>query len=218
MAASNKSIGSSDTAFSAHLEVPVRSEEGDEEPTSKELVRCFLYDADGHDREIEMGEVLPRLSPRQLLWIDVRGGGPKVLEHLSRLLDLPPAMRDVLTSRASRAQLSKSDSYIHVGLPSLHFTGSEDWRPAWTRFVWSSQVLFTVHSNEVDALEGFRAQDRGETQIGALTGGVLAAALLDWHLSSYFRAVEALERSVDRFDECVLTRTTREDLVQNDGS
>jgi magnesium transporter len=214
MPASGKPAAHSGTSFSARLEVPVFSEEGDEASSSKALVRGYLYDADGHDQQIEIGDTLPPLSPRQLLWIDVGGGGPEVLEHLSRILDLPSPMRDVLKSRAARAQLSKSDGYIHVGLPSLHFTGAEEWRPAWTRFVWSSQILLTVHANEVDALEGFRAQDRGETQIGALTGGVLAAALLDWHLSSYFRAVEALERSVDRFDEHVLMRATREDLVQ----
>jgi Mg2+ and Co2+ transporter CorA len=73
----------------------------------------------------------------------------------------------------------------------------------------------TIHDHEVDALSGFREQDRGETQIGALSGAVLCAALLDWHLASYFKAIEALERAVDRFDESVLMRSAHDDLIQD---
>jgi Mg2+ and Co2+ transporter CorA len=43
----------------------------------------------------------------------------------------------------------------------------------------------------------------------------LCAALLDWHLASYFKAIEALERAVDRFDESVLMRSARDGLVQD---
>jgi Mg2+ and Co2+ transporter CorA len=195
--------------------VPAWAEDLDKSEPEGAVVRGLLYDADAHDREIELDAGLPTLSVRQLLWVDVQGKAGGELARLAETLKLPDAMRSVMLSRGARAQLTKSDGYFHLGIPALHFKANDEWKPVWIRFVWSDQVLLTIHADEVDALSGFREQDRGETQIGALTGAVLCAALLDWHLASYFKAIEALERTVDRFDESVLMRAARADLVQD---
>jgi magnesium transporter len=55
-------------------------------------------------------------------------------------------------------------------------------------------------------LHEFSVQDRGETQIGTLLAGAVVAAMLDLHLSTYFRVLENLELEVDRVDEEMLTR------------
>ncbi len=45
---------------------------------------------------------------------------------------------------------------------------------------------------------------RGDTQIGALTAASFLAALLDWHVSSYFTVLRSLEDEVDRLDEMAI--------------
>lgn len=202
-------------AWPAAADLPDWAEDLEKAEPESGRIRGYLYDADGHDREISLDSGLPELSPRQLLWVDVQGQLEDNLETLGARLNLPDSIRSVIRSRAARAHLTKADGYVHLGIPALRFSSAEDWKPVWARFIWSDQVLITVHAQEVDALAHFRDQDRGETQIGALTGGVLCAALLDWHLASYFKAVEALERAVDRFDEHVLMRSARQDLIED---
>jgi Mg2+ and Co2+ transporter CorA len=203
------------TAWPTSDDVRVLPDDLDKNEAQSAVVRGLLYDADGHDREVDILEAIPELTERQLLWVDVQGHASEDLDLIAAALKMPSAIASVLLSRGARAQLTRSDGYFHLGLPALRFTSKDEWRPVWLRFVWSQQVLITVHPHEVDALSGFRDQDRGETQIGALTGAVLCAALLDWHLASYFKASEALERAVDRFDERVLSRSPRDDLVED---
>jgi magnesium transporter len=203
------------TAWPAATESSAWSDDLDASEPAALITRVVLYDADGHDGEISLDGALPEITERQLLWVDVEG---KIADDPGSVLDalgLPGAIRTLLKSRSARTQFAKSDGYVHLGLPALHFNSADDWRPVWVRFVWCNQLVLTIHQNEIDAFARFREQDRGETQIGALTGAVLCAALLDWHLASYFKAIEALERSVDRFDDSVLGRSAREDLIQD---
>ncbi|MBA4095102.1 MAG: magnesium transporter CorA, partial [Candidatus Accumulibacter sp.] len=59
---------------------------------------------------------------------------------------------------------------------------------------------------EVKFLEAYRAQDKAETLLGAMSAQALAASLLDWHLEAYFDAVADLERQVDHLEDKVLLR------------
>jgi Mg2+ and Co2+ transporter CorA len=179
-------------------------------------VSAYLYDADGHDREVALTEELVEgLSERQLLWVDIVGHDADQIELLCRTLHLPPDIVRPILTNTSNSHLTKCEDYFHINATALRVNSGEDWKPVPTHFLWGGQLLLTVHPGEVDAFKGFREQDRGETRIGALSAGALTAALLDWHLSAYFRAIEVLERSIDKFDECVLMRATRENLIHD---
>jgi magnesium transporter len=178
--------------------------------------RAYLYDADGHDREIALtADVRRSLSERQLLWVDVLSRDREELTSLCRALELPAGVDRLAFEEKGPPGLVKYDGFMHVTLVALHFPASDEWKPVRTSFLWDRQMILTAHPGEVDAFRGFEAQDRGETRIGALSADVLLSALLDWHLSAYFRAIELLERSIDRFDERVLTRARHEDLVDD---
>src|SRR5689334_10578596 len=68
--------------------------------------------------------------------------------------------------------------------------------------------ILTVHDGSPQFLQDFRNQDRGETLIGGLTPAALAAALLDWHLGVYLRALEDVEAFADRVDLRMLSART----------
>jgi Mg2+ and Co2+ transporter CorA len=95
------------------------AEDFEKSEPSTSLVRGMLYDADGHDREIQLADALPPLTARQLLWVDVQGSANGELQHIGERLKLPPSMRSVLLERSSRSQLAKSDGHIHLGIPAL---------------------------------------------------------------------------------------------------
>jgi magnesium transporter len=176
--------------------------------------RVLLYDADGHDSPVPLTSgVRQSLGERQLLWVDVLSNDRGALTQLCETLALPNGVGTLAFGEKGLPGLSKCEGFMHVTLIALHFTGPEEWKPVRTSVIWDRRMVLTAHPAEVDAFEGFAGQDRGETRLGALSGDVFLSALLDWHLGSYFRAIELLERSVDRFDERVLTRTRHEDLI-----
>lgn len=187
------------------------------ECTNQRLLRgakAVLYDADGHDREVELTADLRRgVSDRQLLWIDVLSNDREEIAALCAALELPAGVSALAFGERGTPALTKCDSFMHITLVALHFGANDEWKPVRTSFLWDAQMILTRHPDEVDAFRGFESQDRGETHIGALSAHVLLSALVDWHLGAYFRAIEGLERTVDRFDERVLTRAQHEDLI-----
>ena len=53
------------------------------------MIQAFLYNADGHDQEVEVDEqCLAGLDERSLLWVDVNGRDRDEVDHLTRLFDL----------------------------------------------------------------------------------------------------------------------------------
>lgn len=174
-------------------------------------VRVLLYDADGRDREVRLEPgLVGSLTPQQLLWVDASGADQ--LEQLADALDLPEGARALLGYKGA-PRLTKCGDFLHVTLAALHSRGDDRWRPVRTGVLWDRRLVLTIHQGEVDAFDEFTAHIRGETRLGALSADLFVSALLDWHLATYFRAIESLEVLVDRFDERVLTRQPSSELI-----
>ena len=178
--------------------------------------RVFLYDAGGHDQEVPLtAQLLGNLTDEQLLWIDARSADPAELAQIFTTLQLDATVQQLGMDEKGAPRLARCGEFMHITLVALHFTSPDQWKPVRTSVLWDRRMVLTVHPTEVDAFEGFTTQARGETRIGALSADVFLSALLDWHLASYFTAIELIERSVDRFDEHVLTGEPSEDLVHD---
>jgi magnesium/cobalt transport protein CorA len=169
-------------------------------------IRAYLYDADGHDREATLNEkLITELDDRRLLWVDVAGREPVEIESLASLLRFHPASVKAIANHFGRPRLYSYGHYFQFGLTALNPNETEKYAPAAVEFLCGTGYVVTIHDDEVSFLHEFREQDRSETQIGALRPGVVVAAMLDRHLSTYFRVLENLELEVDRIDGEVLT-------------
>jgi magnesium transporter len=184
------------------------------------VIHAFLYDADGHDREIDLDEQCTAgLDERTLLWVDVEGRERQEMEHLVRLFSLDPgSLRELLTPQEALF-LDNYGEYFQVDVIALANGGGEadraltKRRPVHLEFLVGPRWIITVHDGELPFLQAFRDQDKGETLIGALSPPALVASLLDWHLTSYFEAVTELEAFLDRLDEGMLGRSARKSLL-----
>ena len=176
-------------------------------------VRAFLYDADGRDREVRLEPgLVATLTPQQLLWVDASGPGGSV-EELAEALGLPDGARAQVAGQKGPPRLTKCGEFLHVTLSALHARSDDRWRPVRTSVLWDRRLVLTIHQGEVDAFEDFTAHIRGESRLGELSADLFVSALLDWHLATYFRAIESLEVLIDRFDERVLTRQPSSQLI-----
>ena len=192
--------------------------------------KAFLYDADGRDREVPVGEdMLVGLDERSLLWIDCDDRHDEALARVAALIDISPAC--LLGDGEVRPTLDNYGSHFHFRVnaaPQHHEDLPEGDRAAANPkpgadhdnvrtpgidFVVCEKVLVTVHDGPVGCLDRFRRQDKADTLIGLLSPQALAASLLDWHLGAFFDEVTRIEASVDRLDERVLRETAHKGLL-----
>ncbi len=184
-------------------------------------IHTFLYDAVGHDREIELGEGLPQLEAHQLLWIDVTGREPADIDKVASALGLNPRSVADMKADARRFSLANYGAYLHFDVATVEPREAAATTPSAVRtqrldIALGEGWMLTTHEDPVAFLEEFRDQDRGETLIGGLTPASLAASLLDWHLATYLAALEDLEAFADRVDVRLLSASrVRDDLLKD---
>ena len=185
------------------------------------MIEAYLYNADGHDMRVELDQqCVADLGERSLLWVDVLGRDRAELDGLARLFGLDPSSIRALLRPQDEFYVDNYGEYFqfdvlalapgddqggNVPLPHRHVVHLE--------FLVGTRWVITVHEEELPFFRAFRAQDKGETLIGALTAPALAASLLDWHLTGYFEAIAELEESVDRLDDAILTRSAKRTLL-----
>lgn len=168
------------------------------------------------------GEQLPPLAQDQILWIDVVGREAAEANRLRTLLSLDDAVSAYLQGEPAGPSLSNYGDYFHCSIVALRAVATKNGggpiMPSSVRLdlVVGKNWLITVADEELVFLREFRDRDRGETLIGKLSSGTLAASLLDWHLGAYLAALETLEGWLDVLDVRLLaSKATDQTLLKN---
>lgn len=177
------------------------------------MVRAFLYDADGHDREVAIGDALKgRLGAHVLLWLEAEARDDPDLPTLATRLALDPRTVRALIGDRSELRLHNYGHYFQFSLvtPSDAAGGTRTEGQGGRRIdvLVGDRWLLTVSDGPVEMFARYRGQDRAETMLGALSPAAVTASLLDWHLEAYLEAAAELEAAVDRLDEHVLSAKT----------
>jgi magnesium transporter len=166
------------------------------------MLKGYLYDATGKDKEVDVAARLPRLSAEKLLWLD--GVSPSHEERLGleKKLGLPAAITAHLARATNRSFIRTSNSLIWLSFftPVLDETVLDAPQFVHINIVIGKNWLLSSHDGPTQFLDAFRAQDLGETRIGVLTADVLAAALLGWHLEAFMDVVDRFEQHTDELD------------------
>jgi magnesium transporter len=186
-------------------------------------IRAFFYDAEGHDREIELDEVnVEAIGEQVLLWIDIEGSEPEECARVAKLLQMESARPLACQFDEGAAVIESFGDHISVALalPSEGGHSSRSDAPLtqtqereFLTFVISDGWLVTSHAGEAPLLEQFREKDKAETLIGALSPASLAAALIDWHLGLFFDGASGIADEVDALDERVLRDKANRSLL-----
>jgi Mg2+ and Co2+ transporter CorA len=185
------------------------------------LIKAFLYNADGHDRPVELNDkCISELEERSLLWVDVLGRDRPELEDLARHLHLDPGSIRALLRPQDELYLDNYGEYFQFDVAAVVWNENGEglavlrqFHSVPLEFLVGGRWVVTVHDEDLPFLEAFREQDKGETLIGALSPAALVASLLDWHLTTYFDAVGRIESGIDRLDEALLTRSAKRSLL-----
>jgi magnesium transporter len=179
-------------------------------------VSALLYDAAGHDDEVDVTrETVEVLNDDQLLWIDIEATG---VVEAGPFLE-PLGISDRIIERVADLERppyldNYPDSFAFaIDAPDDADIGSGGERGVQLGFVVGKRWLLTIHAEPVEYLAAFKAQDKGETKIGQLSPALLAASLLDWHLTQYFAQVAEIETQVDKLDAAILADGTQRQVL-----
>lgn len=171
----------------------------------------YFYDAKGNDEQIELENVnLEKINDKQLVWINILHRDRNTIEKVVSRLGLENVPVKTILDVSERPTLDVFESFYRFFIVSVEPAEGDFDAKLPIDFIVGRNFVITIHDGEIPYFEEFRQHKVGETQIGELDAESFVAALLDLHIVSYFRALEDIERQVDRLDEKIL-RTNLED-------
>lgn len=168
-------------------------------------IKAYLYDAAGEDEQVKPEDVdVRKLKERQLLWINVEERDEQTLQHVAQAVNLEGVpIREVMRTE-DRPRIENYEKFFRFSISSARLSKNKDSEIVMIDYIVGKNFVVTVHEGEIEYFEEFRKRERGETEIGKLDAESFLATLLDLHIVSYFRAMEEIERHVDKFDESIL--------------
>jgi magnesium transporter len=182
-------------------------------------IRAYLYDADGSDRAVDLHDrVMSDLNDRQLLWIDVTGQDRNEIEQVGAAVHLHRESIKTLLNPIGRPRLDQFGDYFQVNVVAIEPTHDGDdpgFSPVALDYFSGPNYVVTVHAQELQFLHDFDDRVREDSGLGALDSASFLAALLDWHITSYFRVLEEFEEAVDDLDEEVLLHPNDREFLQD---
>lgn len=176
-------------------------------------VRAYLYDTTAADREVTLdAPLLTGLTDAQLLWVDVNSIEELELRSLASHFDLKRESVYNLLHPDRRPRLDNYGRYLQFNIDAIEEDDGK-YKVVELTFVVGPNFVITVHAMPVAFLNSFDQRVKGDTQMGQLDASAFLAALLDWHITSYFRVVEQLETRIDRLDTLTLRSRHRRDVL-----
>lgn len=157
---------------------------------SPKALRVILYDAEGHDREVDLDSVdIEALGNKQLLWVDRSG---------SEAVELPKEMQSALGTSDDAGTLEIFDHFYRFCIPSA------DEPEACVRFAVGPSWLLTASENRPKFFDEFVRADQGETLKGKMTSTAFMASLLMRHLDGFREEIAGVDVAIDKLDEAIL--------------
>jgi magnesium transporter len=173
----------------------------------KSDLKIILYDAAGHDREIDQTQIdLKTLGPNQLLWISGN------MSQVQAVKKLPDEVREALCAETGSSRLEIFENCYRFHVPLANCATAKD---AEVMFLVGQACLVTASAVRPAFMDQFVETDRGETLNGKLTPSALAAALFSELLDAYRVEIVAIDREIDKLDEAILgARNTHTPLTK----
>jgi len=176
--------------------------------------RAYLFDATGRDREVDLADgVAERLGDDHLLWVDLTAPADDELKAVAARFDLDrQSLRD-LVQPIHRPRVDNFGEYFSVNVAAV--APGDGLTVLEIDLFAGPNYVVTVHRDEVPYLRRFVEQLPEDTLLGEMDAPAFLAALLDWHVSSYFDVIEALERDVDRLDVEALSERAGNEVLDH---
>lgn len=177
---------------------------------------AYLYDAAGNDEKIEIDDIdIKKLGRKKLLWIDLQERDESALDEITKALELKDVPCGTVIDGTLRPSIDKFEDFFRFCIDSVVVEKDERPERISVDFIVGKNFVVTIHDGGIDYFKTFRKRENGETSLGELDAESFVATLLDLHIVSYFRALEEVDRRVDKLDVKVLkSEVETEDFLE----
>jgi len=168
------------------------------------MLTVFVFD-ERESRHVEdVRPALGELGEKALLWVALRDPTEEEVGAVQEVFELSDEQAHRLLEQPGRASLVDAGEHMHVTLYVASGEGGEPvLRPV--ECVLGPNWVVTSHEAEIEVLEEFREHAEGGGQIGELDSPSFVAAVVDWVVTSYFRAFEEVETELEELDAKVMS-------------
>ncbi|OEZ02440.1 MULTISPECIES: CorA family divalent cation transporter [Stenotrophomonas] len=168
-------------------------------------VTITLYQEKG-SCPLDIGE-LPNTAPKddELLWVDLCGASDADVERVWQALDLG---RGSLPTGpiSTNPKLEKFANHFTARVVAVLPGQNLNFKGAVLTIIAGDNFVVTHHVDDIDFLADMRVREPETVcDIGCLGEASFVAALLDWHLSTYFSAVALFEVEIERLESRILS-------------
>ena len=168
------------------------------------MLTVFVFDERESRREEDLRASLDRLGENALLWLALRDPTEEEVAAVQEVFEFSDEQAHRLLEQPNRASLLDSGEHMHVTLYVASGEGGDPvLRPV--ECVLGPNWVVTAHEAEIEVLEEFRERAEGGGQVGALDSPSFVAAVVDWVVTSYFRAFEEVESELEELDAKVMS-------------
>src|SRR3990172_4619000 len=182
------------------------------------MIRLLHRDREGNVRkDVPLSELPRRLKRGGLLWLDLAGESPEVCEPILReAFGFHPLAIDDALQETHIPKLDDWGAYLYLAIHAIHYDPAADPSLSTQEFdaFLGADYLVTHHD---DALPGvdrvWNRLDRDDRYIAA-GADHLYYALADEIILGYLHSVEAIDETIEEFEDAVFERPTSETLAR----
>ena len=179
------------------------------------VITVRLFDADRTDKTMDLDAALRhRVGERQLLWIDAEGAlDPERAEAIAGRMKLKARTRHDLEAPGGGPHIALHGSYFHLRVATEADRDSSE-SPRWLDLLAAENVVLTSHVESIEFLRHLNERIESDATVGAIDAAAFVATAVDSAVTSYFRAVDAIEEAVDRLDGRALKPSADDDVLR----
>lgn len=174
-----------------------------------------LFDAKGADRRVACGDIAElELEDHHLLWIDLRASDEKTCETIWAALSLPRTAYADLRSGGTTPILGKSGDCFWVRVVAVSGNDGLALQGQVLMLVATRNTVISLHDEPIAFVTSLARRESAGSDLGALCAESFVAALLDWHLATYFDAAADFEMAIERLEVGILAEQKRDSLPE----
>jgi magnesium transporter len=169
------------------------------------MLTAYLFDRRRGEEIEDWADTAADLSKQQVLWIDLLDPGEDEENAVREVFDLARSDRFRTGDGEARAQIEQTAKHIRVTSIAVSTDESDPSRETVVIdcFIGENWVV-SAHESELAVIDDFRKLADGESELGFLDSPSFLATLLAWVVTSYSRAFDEVETTLEEFDVSVL--------------
>jgi magnesium transporter len=179
------------------------------------MVTAYLFDKNEGQEVESWVDALQSLGRNEVLWLDLTDPSDDERRQVGEVLALGQLDPAALADPESEPKLEQYEDFLQVTAVAVSDAVRD---PARERVVVDCLVgqnwVMTVHMADVPALDAFREVTSGKGALGSFDAPSFLSALLEWVVTSYLRAFDEVEASLEELDVNVLESPTNDPEAQ----